>query len=78
MRQDYPDPIEMEVLGFAVMLDDYLGHLAVTHDGSITWDHLQAVKNAVWARSSRNRGLSRSEHDHQRKADAPPLATGYG
>lgn len=53
MRQDYPDPIEMEVLGFDVMLDDHLGHLAVTHDGSITWDQLQAIKNAVWGPEAR-------------------------
>ena len=25
-----------------------LGHLIVRHDGTITWDQLQAVKNEVW------------------------------
>ncbi|MGH1577690.1 DUF7694 domain-containing protein [Planktotalea sp.] len=53
MRQDYPDPVEMEIIGFQVMVDDTLGHLAVTHDGSITWDQLQAIKNAVWGRDAR-------------------------
>ncbi len=53
MRQDYPDPIEMEVLGFDVMVDDTLGHLAVAHDGSITWDQLQAIKNLVWGSDAR-------------------------
>lgn len=53
MRQDYPEPIEMEVLGFDVMVDETLGHLAVTHDGSITWDQLQAIKNFVWGWDAR-------------------------
>lgn len=48
MRQDYPDPIEMEIMGFDVMVDETLGHLAVAHDGSITWDQLQEIKNQVW------------------------------
>lgn len=53
MRQDYPDPVEMEIMGFQVMVDDTLGHLAVTHDGSITWDQLQAIKNLVWGQDAR-------------------------
>lgn len=53
MRQDYPDPVEMEIMGFRVMVDDTLGHLAVTHDGTITWDQLQAIKNLVWGHDAR-------------------------
>lgn len=53
MRQDYPDPIEMEVMGFGVMVDDTLGHLVVAHDGTITWDQLQAIKNLVWGQDAR-------------------------
>lgn len=53
MQHDYPDPIETEVMGFAVMVDDTLGHLAVAHDGSITWDQLQAIKCAVWGNNVR-------------------------
>ena len=53
MRHDYPDPVETVVLGFDVLVDDQLGHLAVTHDGSITWDQLQAIKNAVWGPDAR-------------------------
>ncbi len=30
-----------------------LGHLVVRHDGSITWDQLQEVKNAVWGDDAR-------------------------
>ncbi|KPU84425.1 hypothetical protein JI58_03905 [Marinosulfonomonas sp. PRT-SC04] len=38
----------MRVNGFQVEANHSLGHLAVLHDGEITWDDLQAVKNAVW------------------------------
>lgn len=30
-----------------------LGHLIVKHDGRITWDQLQAVKNEVWGPDAR-------------------------
>lgn len=30
-----------------------LGHLMVSHDGTITWDQLQIVKNEVWGPSAR-------------------------
>ena len=30
-----------------------LGHLIVRHDGSITWDQLQSVKNEVWGPDAR-------------------------
>jgi hypothetical protein len=47
MQHDYPDPIELNVLGSAVMVDEALGHLTVSHDRSLTWDqllrHLQLV-----------------------------------
>lgn len=44
---------EMLVLGHPVMLDSQLGHLMVSHDGSITWDKLQAIKNEVWGKDAR-------------------------
>lgn len=53
MRHDYPDPTEMEVMGFRVIVDDTLGHLAVAHDGSISWDQLQRIKNLVWGLDAR-------------------------
>jgi hypothetical protein len=30
-----------------------MGHIAVAHDGSISWDQLQAIKNAVWGADAR-------------------------
>jgi hypothetical protein len=53
MNQDYPDPVEMDVMGFAVMVDEQLGHLMVTHDGSLTWDQLQEIKGVVWGNDAR-------------------------
>lgn len=44
---------EMLVLGHPVLLDSQLGHLMVSHDGSITWDELQAIKNQVWGKDAR-------------------------
>lgn len=44
---------EIMVAGFPVVVDDQLGHLMVAHSGSITWDQLQAVKNAVWGPEAR-------------------------
>lgn len=44
---------ELTVAGFHVAVDDSLGHLCVAHDGTITWDQLQAVKNAVWGPDAR-------------------------
>lgn len=44
---------ERIVQGFAVWVDMEVGHLTVTHDGQITWDQLQAVKNEVWGRDAR-------------------------
>lgn len=39
---------EMSFYGFCVHLDVELGHLWVEHDGTITWDQLQAIKCCVW------------------------------
>lgn len=36
-----------------VWLDDDLGHLLVEHDGSITWDDLQDLKNSIWGDEAR-------------------------
>lgn len=36
------------VNGFEVTRLEPLGHLMVRHDGSITWDQLQDIKNEVW------------------------------
>lgn len=44
---------QIKVVGFAVSVDDTLGKLMVAHDGAITWDQLQAVKNAVWGEDAR-------------------------
>lgn len=41
------------VRGWRVYEDVDLGHLWVHHSGSITWDHLQAIKNAVWGDDAR-------------------------
>lgn len=43
----------LAVNGLRVLLDDQLGHLMVEHDGSVTWDQLQAVKSAVWGPEAR-------------------------
>lgn len=37
----------------SVHLDAELGHLWVEHDGSIGFDHLMAIKAAVWGRDVR-------------------------
>ncbi len=34
--------------GYEVHVDNAIGHLWVIHDGKITWDQLQAIKNEVW------------------------------
>lgn len=34
--------------GYEVHVDNGIGHLWVIHDGKITWDQLQAIKNEVW------------------------------
>ena len=47
------EPRSVTVCGFACTVNDALGHIEVAHDGSITWDQLQAVKNAVWGEGAR-------------------------
>ncbi|SDW75939.1 hypothetical protein SAMN04488041_103159 [Sulfitobacter pontiacus] len=37
-----------EIRGFKVHVDSLLGVLSVSHDGLITWDDLQYIKNMVW------------------------------
>jgi hypothetical protein len=49
--------------GFQVYADDDLGHLWVTHDGSITWDQLQAIKSAIWGDDARAIEVYPSECD---------------
>ena len=39
--------------GFEVTHDPQLGWLMVSHDGSLTWDQLQAIKNDVWGKAAR-------------------------
>lgn len=39
--------------GFPVTINDDIGYLSVVHDGTITWDDLQRVKNAVWGPGAR-------------------------
>lgn len=44
---------KLEVLGknnvvFNAVLNEQLGLLSVEHDGTITWDDLQAIKGFVW------------------------------
>ncbi len=36
-----------------VGVDHQLGHLWVEHDGTITWDDLQAIKNELWGTEAR-------------------------
>ncbi|MEP1330118.1 hypothetical protein [Pseudophaeobacter sp.] len=44
---------EREIGGYRVQVDETLGHLWVEHDGTITWDELQQIKNAVWGDEAR-------------------------
>lgn len=41
------------VLGYVVEINDAMGHLAVAHDGAISWDELQAIKAKVWGDEAR-------------------------
>lgn len=31
-----------------VLVDETMGHLWVEHDGTLTWDELQKIKNEIW------------------------------
>lgn len=44
---------ETMVRGRHVLIDNGIGHLMVAHDGAITWDELQAIKNEVWGPEAR-------------------------
>lgn len=48
-----PNILEQKIFGFDVYCDDALGHLWVMHDGTITWDQLQEIKNLIWGDSAR-------------------------
>ncbi len=37
---------------YHVHVDENLGHLWVEHDGSITWDKLQEIKNHAWGQET--------------------------
>ena len=43
----------LQIGGLAVTVDDSIGKLMVAHDGTLGWDQLQAVKNAVWGEGAR-------------------------
>ncbi len=34
--------------GLEVVINDDLGHMAVFHDGALSWDDLFQVKNEIW------------------------------
>lgn len=44
---------ERAVHGFAVLIDHQIGHATIEHDGTITWDALQAIKNEIWGEAAR-------------------------
>lgn len=44
---------QLQIDGFAVTIDDSVGKLMVAHDGTLGWDQLQAIKNAVWGQGAR-------------------------
>lgn len=39
--------------GFRTHVDFRLGHLWVMHDGTVTWDQMQSIKNLVWGDDAR-------------------------
>jgi len=44
---------EGTLLGFNIVLDKTLGLLSVEHDGTITWDQLQELKNVAFGKEAR-------------------------
>ncbi len=48
-----PEILDRMIDGYAVKIDHVQGHLCVAHDGAITWDALQAIKDKVWGPLSR-------------------------
>lgn len=49
----YPEPVNVQIDEFVVMIDSTMGHIAVTHDGAITWDQLQKIKSTVFGKNAR-------------------------
>lgn len=43
----------IELYGCPVTVNHVTGHLEVLHNGNISWDILQKIKNSVWGVSSR-------------------------
>ena len=48
-----PDIQSSKSFGYEVHVDTGLGHLWVIHDGRITWDQLQTIKNSIWGEDAR-------------------------
>ncbi|WP_177627793.1 DUF7694 domain-containing protein [Parasedimentitalea marina] len=48
-----PDIRTSKAHGYEVHVDTGIGHLWVIHDGKITWDQLQDIKNATWGAEAR-------------------------
>lgn len=47
------EPRNIQVYGFNVLVDDDLGHLAVSHNDDLDWDTLQVIKNKIWGENAR-------------------------
>lgn len=47
------EPRDLMICGFQVRLDQDLGHIEVAHNGAITWDDLQRIKDTVWGQEAR-------------------------
>lgn len=43
----------VDVCGYRVTVDDALGKLCVEHDGMMSWDRLQEIKDIVWGGEAR-------------------------
>lgn len=48
-----PDLHPLSTDAYPIYLDEAQGLLSVTHDGTITWDQLQSIKNEVWGEDAR-------------------------
>ena len=53
MQKPYPEPSTHQIMGFTVHVDDALGHLWVEHEGAISWDEMQGIKNLIWGEQAR-------------------------
>ncbi len=51
MSDQVIDPLS--TFGFEAHVDGVIGHLWVIHDGTITWDQLQDIKNTAWGEDAR-------------------------